>query len=279
MSALRQELCNPKLNASHRTLKDYKIRLIMSDLYTDDLSRVKLSDLENFLCLDRPKNQRPPEGATLDYKKELIADLGNDVAALANKYGGLILLGVGNDGEDKNLPSALVGAELGSDPVARITDKIVATVYPRPEFDIRTFKIEKTGKLAAIIRVREGAFPPYEYSQGATVRQPVRIQETTGQASLKELETLFAKRAAFGRPASELLKPLRHGREIMPLIEDGTSGAYKADPFYNFLFVVPRSPGRLRLDSKFEHSFEQLIVEVFRPDPFFCFARGKRSIT
>src|SRR5947207_465843 len=245
------------------------IRWTMADLYTNDLVNVKLDDLRRFLCLDRSKNERPRESQTLDFKKDIPPHLGDDVAAMANTYGGLILLGIETDAHDKNVPSAIVGAELGPDPRARLTDKVAASVHPRPEFDIQPLKLENCERLAAIIRIREGVFPPYEYSQGATARQPVRVQDTTRQASVPELESLFAKRGAIGKTASELTSPLLRARDFAPTIEDEKTGAKQNDPFYNMIVVVPRGRMRVTLDSRFERSFERLIMDVFRPDPFF----------
>lgn len=163
-------------------------RTPMPDLNSANLEALNLEDVKNFLCLDLPPEKRPPEGPQLDYKEAFIPDLGETVAAFANTYGGHIIIGVAVDKKNKAVPTAAPGADLGPDARARITDRIVSSVYPRPDFGVRALPIADQGKQLAVVRVREGAYPPYQYSQGATIKIPVRVQDTSRQASVREVE-------------------------------------------------------------------------------------------
>jgi len=69
----------------------------MLDLYSGDLEKCTAADIEDFLALTEPEEQRPTEGPTLDFKLELPDDIGCDITALSNTYGGLIVVGVKTD--------------------------------------------------------------------------------------------------------------------------------------------------------------------------------------
>lgn len=166
----------------------------MPDLFTGSLDQIALADVERFLNLQGPESARPIEGPRLDYKSDLPQDIGRDVAALANTYGGVLLVGVQTKGPQRNIPDKMLGADLGPDPRARLTDLILATVHPRPEFEIRPLKIANSSKPLAIIRVNESTFPPSEFTQGATTSIPVRIEDSTRQATLRQIEALLKKR-------------------------------------------------------------------------------------
>ncbi len=170
----------------------------MADLFQDPLDTISLSDVLGFLAITAPETERPTEGTRLDFKKDLVANIGYYVAALANTAGGLIFVGVEsqkNTSLRQNVPTATPGANLGSDARARITNKIVTTVSPRPEFDVEPYFLSGAhGNAIAVIRVSAGDYPPYEFSQSGDFSIPVRVQDTTRRASLREIEELIRTR-------------------------------------------------------------------------------------
>ena len=109
----------------------------MLNPYSGDLGSLTRADLEGFLALTAPDEQRPTEGTTLDFKLKLPDDVGVLVAAMANTYGGLIIVGVESDKHRRNIPTGLPGQVFTvSDIKAHVTNKILSTVRPRPVFDI-----------------------------------------------------------------------------------------------------------------------------------------------
>ena len=104
----------------------------MADLFSNAVTNISFQALQEFLGLSQPENQRIPEGPTIDYKKDLPNDLGQSVAALANSYGGLIFIGIKSDKSKNNVPVEWTGVNLGADPIARLTNKIISTVRPPP---------------------------------------------------------------------------------------------------------------------------------------------------
>lgn len=133
----------------------------MANLFLNDLSHLSTADVEAFLALSSPEDQRPTETSRLDFKESFIPDIGDAVAALANTHGGLILIGVRADKTKQNIPIDMPGAtNLGPDARARITDAILATVQPRPEIDhIGLVNGRTGGAVIAVIRVSEGPIP------------------------------------------------------------------------------------------------------------------------
>lgn len=72
---------------------------------------------------------RIPEGRHIEYKTKLVADVLCDIAAMANTYGGLILIGVS---EERRLPIRVEGAEdtTYEDLVNRCIDKFEPPFVP-----------------------------------------------------------------------------------------------------------------------------------------------------
>ncbi|MCI0723400.1 MAG: ATP-binding protein [Acidobacteria bacterium] len=228
----------------------------MADFFSGDLSNLTVEDFNDFLGISQPEPQRPTEGPKIDFKATLPADIGETVAAMSNGNGGLIFIGVLADKKKQNIPVDLAGATLGKDARASITDKTLATVNPRPRFDIGLTPLPASRHLA-VLRVHEGAYPPYEYKQGSTVKIPVRIQDTNRQATVREIEELFRKRSAFGRPPVEVIHSYLNAMDLFCTYDTPSGEQRERD--YTKIVIVPRTELRLRLDSRFERAFEKTV--------------------
>ena len=241
----------------------------MSTIALDEISRLSLADVRSFLRLDAPESERPVEGFTIDYKESLPSDLGGTVASLSNTYGGLIFIGVRAAKDKQNIPTEISGASLGKDVTARLSDKILSTVRPRPTFEIGVIPVGTSEKSLAVIRIREGTFPPYEYVQGATVKIPVRIGDTDRQATVREIETLQRKRENFGQPATDLASRYVDAGDLYStedVIEGPGAGSEVREVNFHKMVAVPRTSVQFRLDAKFERSFEKLVRGAFPKD-------------
>lgn len=229
----------------------------MADFFSGDLSILTVEDFTDFLGIEQPEHQRPTEGPTIDFKETLPTDIGETVAAMSNGDGGLIFIGVLADKKKQNIPIDLVGATLGKDARASITDRILATVNPRPGFDIGLTPLRATSGHLAALRVYGGSYPPYEYKQGSTVKIPVRIQDTNRQATVREIEELFKKRSAFGKPPAEVINSYLNATALFCTYDTPSGEELERD--YTKIVVVPRAELRLRLDSRFERAFEKTV--------------------
>jgi predicted HTH transcriptional regulator len=169
------------------------------DLFVDDLQQITFSDVESFLAISSPEDQRPTEGTRIDFKKAVPNDLCDTVAAFANTFGGLIFIGVESAKRGNNIPTKIAGTLFpGGDVRASLTNKITSQVLPRPDISIGVAPMPGgSGSVVAVIRVREGVFPPYQFTSGDKVRFPIRVIDTNKMATLRDIEQMFKNREAF----------------------------------------------------------------------------------
>jgi Schlafen, AlbA_2 len=234
---------------------------MQADLFSADLAKLTENDVKEFLALERPEAVRQPEGPTIDYKEHLPSDIGDDVAAMSNTFGGLVFIGVKADKARQNIPVAMDGDNIGSDAKARVTDKIIATVHPRPQIDIGVVPLSGRKEVVAVIRVRKGQIPPYQFEQGATVRIPIRVIDTNRQARVSEIEELLRQRNSLNGATDEIAEQYLRQNRLILTRQDSTGQVLEAD--YHSLLLIPRAPTSRRLDSRFERTFERVIAGTF----------------
>jgi hypothetical protein len=172
-------------------------------------------------------------------------------------------LGIKADKNKNNIPVQWDGAQLGPDPSARISNHILSTVRPRPQFNIGLVKA--SNGYIVIIRVSEGDYPPYEYDKGSSVRISLRVNDTKRQASVRDIEMLMARRNVATDAAQKITATLQpnsfYPYRVEPLPEGGTRDV--RDDRVHQMFLAPHRPVRWRLDSTFERIFEGWIKDAF----------------
>ena len=237
------------------------------NLFTADLNALLVADLEDFLAIKSAEEQRPAEGIKIDYKLKEPSDFPETVAAFANTAGGLVFIGVESKRLKHNVPVALPGETfIGGDIRARITGKIISQVTPRPEFSVGVAPIAGHPSVAVVVvRVPEGRWPPYEFSESNRTRIPVRIEDTVRQATLREIEQLFSKRQSQSQTASQRVaeafdetKPFNPGYIVQFAEPSIPSNAYQT------WVARPRQPLPLILDRDFEDSARLGILSRFK---------------
>jgi hypothetical protein len=223
-----------------------------------------LEHLRTWLAVDQPIDARPEESTRLDFKEVLPNDIGKDVAAMANTYGGLILIGISCEEAHtakklkRNVPTAIRGARFnGGEAKLQVTQKILASVRPGPQFDVQAIPLEEDGKFVIAIWVQEGIYPPYEYDSRAESSIPVRAQDSSRRANLQEIEAMFAKRSllqgvAFSQSVSGLA-----GFFVRDLDAD-----CKARNHFS-VTLTPRVSLPVRLDNPSEHRFRTAVSDAF----------------
>jgi hypothetical protein len=227
------------------------------NLFSVPLDKISFSDLEAFLGLALPDDQRVKEGETIDYKDSLPQELGHSVAGMANTSGGLIFIGIKSDKTKQNIPVAWPGIQPKPDLETQIVAKIVSSVRPKPDFRIGTVTLPN-GSVISVIRVLEGSYPPYEYEQGMSTKISIRVHDALKSANVREIEALFKKRTE-GAPLTE--------QTILQYINatgfDCKNANGNQDLELHRVVVVPRRQGRIRLDSSFERELEVSIIKHF----------------
>ncbi|HUD81073.1 MAG TPA: ATP-binding protein [Patescibacteria group bacterium] len=152
------------------------------NILTKNIRDLKFDDVVEF-C-----KQQVLEGVQLDYKMTTPKDLAKHFASFSNTQGGLIIIGVEED--DKGLPTAYGGVPNDSKLVDRI-HQFAANVTPLPTYDV-CLTDEQKGNVFVLVRIYEGAAPPYTTSSDPTVW--IRNGNISTSASREELLRLDSKK-------------------------------------------------------------------------------------
>lgn len=161
------------------------------NLLTAPLDNVTFDDVVRF-C-----EQRRPEGYTIEYKLDASAKhLQAVVAAMANTYGGLVIVGVEADGKT-NLPKVpATGMDHSAELEDTLSRKIGDNIYPPVPAEIAVCP-PVGGKTFALIRVRESEHAPHYvlpdnrcYVRANSVNTLGRIPDAT----LSQVEAMLNRR-------------------------------------------------------------------------------------
>jgi hypothetical protein len=236
------------------------------NLFTCALGQVPFNAVEEFLGLNLPIDERLPEGPRVDYNISIPQDLGDDVASFANTDGGLIFIGIRSDKERQNVPVEWPGLPPRADYGTQITSRILSTVRPRPDVDVGSI-IMAQGTYIYIVRIRPGAYPPYEYQQGNTVRIPLRVHDGKRSATVRDIESLFRRREdSTVNPKTRLLGYL-NANNFTPSLTTSTDGREQSEVAYDHqrIVLLPTARVDFHLDTRSESEFENKIYRNF-PD-------------
>lgn len=147
-----------------------------------------LSDIEESIFVEFKSDDEAPN------------KLVKEISALANTYGGYILLGVG---DDKSVGGCTKWSE------QRIHTVVHDSLFPAPNLDVKKFVIE--GKKVYVIKIEEGSMPPYVTNKGGIYHR-IGSGSTPIQDSGK-LTELYNKR-------QDYISRVRNKIEIPPLEKD-----------------------------------------------------------
>jgi hypothetical protein len=220
------------------------------DLFACDLDSLTFSDVEDFVALGIK------EGIRIDYKDQLPGKFGDIATAFSNVIGGIVVLGVQNNG---GMPGTITGIARNpkSDLKTQIANKIVSTVYPRPEFSIGVVAHGAAPNMeVAVVRIEEGAETPYMFLPDKKVS--IRIEDQNERASLTDLEHLFQRRveghdAEFSDDDRDIMVHTTH-RENQTQVH--------AETWFKMWLWPTRALG-LRLDRKIERAFHAVVSKGF----------------
>lgn len=130
------------------------------DLHAQDFSTITFQDVVDF-C-----DQKIVENTELDYKMVIPSGLAKHFAAMSNRYGGLIIIGVEEDPRTGK-PSRYDGIVDDGKQIDRV-HQMANNVRPLPTYDVRATN-EVSGKVFLLIRINEGGAPPYTQVNDPTV--------------------------------------------------------------------------------------------------------------
>lgn len=137
---------------------DYANVTIAIDLYSADLHSISDAALYKaimeFTRIDRPLEERPREGYLLDFKADISDRFLRSVAAFANTFGGLLIVGLS---ESDGRPDKMEGIATAGELKTQISSMIASNLFPCPPFQIAecTLPGDSAGKKLCVLRVRE----------------------------------------------------------------------------------------------------------------------------
>jgi hypothetical protein len=203
-----------------------------------------------------------PESLTLEYKESYAQKIPDSVAAMANSYGGLILVGV----PERNVPDRITGVEEGE--IVKIVNACHQKLEPPWEPEIIPVALPDTdGLMVLVVRVDPAKAPrPLLIGGAAPIRLHGRnavadlsrltqlVNETAPQtvATGKRLPAVDLPQRGDGREAADFIMrtgmfvPVDASATWSPLSERGVEAfadALNASPLYQALFHWSASLG------------------------------------
>jgi hypothetical protein len=158
-------------------------------LQSKSIDQITWEDIELF-C-----QERPPEGAYLDYKRDFPANLEKTIAAMANTFGGIILIGVAEDDENKPvLP--LEGIEFKKGLEERVSNIILSNITPPIFPEVAVCRNSEGTRALVVVRIPESNQTPHAISNNTTVYLRTGSQNNPeALAQINEVEWLRDKRS------------------------------------------------------------------------------------
>lgn len=136
------------------------------------------------------------EGIQLDYKREIPKDLAKHFASFSNTRGGVIIIGVEEDGKSSS-PKDWDGVVNNGKLEERI-HQFASNVQPIPSYEVHTTD-EKNGKVFVLVRIFEGDRTPYYVQNDPNLWvRTGNISNPIEKASPEETELLFGKKNRAG---------------------------------------------------------------------------------
>lgn len=213
-------------------------------LYSKKIEEVSWQDVEEF-C-----SQKLTENSYLDYKADFPEKLDRTIAAMANTYGGIILVGVSEDDQSKPI-SPIAGIELSGAIEDRVINIIVGNIAPPIIPEIAVCKNADADRAVVLIRVHPSELTPH------VTHSNTRIYVRTGNrnnpeelADVARIEWLMDKRREavkfrdwmFAR-ASERFLAARDGFiSGIPSTDEGTWNVMEEQPALLTLALCPLYP-------------------------------------
>ena len=157
----------------------------MESIYHKPISDITWDDVEQF-C-----EQRIPEEAVLDYKRETPQRLEKTIAAMANTIGGIILVGVDEDSETRpKLPVCGVPFKRGLP--EQVMNIILSNITPPviPEIGLARSKDET--KAIIIVRIYQSHETPHAIAQNTRIYLRTE-SEQSGRARERRQDRMVTK--------------------------------------------------------------------------------------
>lgn len=159
-------------------------------LYTKDINEITFKDIEAF-C-----NEELEEDIRLEYKREIenSKKIAKEIAAFANTYGGLLLIGV-EEGDDRKPKLPLCGIDYTDGLHEKITSIAFKGIYPPVFPEIQVCKLDTdTTKAIIVVRTIESKDTPHRIDKDSKAYVRVASQSMPVLAKSDDIEFLQDRR-------------------------------------------------------------------------------------
>lgn len=241
------------------------------DLYKDDLASATDSDvyssIEEFTGMRLPLADRPQEGYLLDFKAAWSDSALKTVAAFANTFGGLLLIGVS---EKDGRPEQLQGVEMSRQELkTTIASSIASNISPTPSYEVREMGIpQATGYRLCVVRVRKGD-RLYLLTKKGEPPVYIRNEDESRAADAARLQALLAIKQTSAQlsfsaePAIQTLPMNSHNLYITRAPRNGEPQQRTRSDTFLTAYLFPSEPQIVHLDLAIEQRLHSIIREAY----------------
>jgi hypothetical protein len=248
------------------------------DLFSADYSRFTDSGLytaiEEFTRQSLPQSDRTQEGYTVDFKEKWGDNALRVVAAFANTFGGVILIGVSEDG---GRAKDLVGEDSKGEIKTRLASSIAANISPTPSFEIAECTLPtQPDRRLAVIRVRSTNRIHLLTAKNAPAPVYIRNEDEAVPARAPELRNLIERERTAENSSAEYIDTARL-LNLLPITKAQRSWGRNepsglpqriAAPSVLRLWIIPDQSCRVPLDYDTELTFRNIVFKTFPKDSF-----------
>jgi hypothetical protein len=239
------------------------------DFYKDDLGTVEAADLfaaiEEFTGVALAPEDRTPEGYLLDFKQEWSEKAVKTVAAFANTFGGLLIVGVS---EKNGRADQIVGITVGprQELKTSIASSIASNISPTPPYEIWNLVMpQDPSKQLCVIRVRKGV-GIHLWTKKDECPVYVRNDSESRRADAAALQALLAMRSG-----PTVAREGQRGPSISPFfvtraIEGAAENVRERSPTFLAISIAPEAPLKVHLDLAIEEKISSIISASY-PEP------------
>jgi hypothetical protein len=247
---------------------------VVLDLFTADFSILTGADLYtaivDFTRCNLPPEERTQEGYTVDFKEKWSERSLRVIAAFANTFGGIVVVGVS---EDKGRANEIVGEQSKGELKTRLAAAIAASITPTPSFDIGECEVPgATERRLCVIRVRPTNRIHFLTTKDAPVY--VRNEDQALPARAAELRSLIIRDRDLGHSGPRVIDQNRIF-QLLPITkrrsadagQKAAQGRIAADSVLR-VWIAPEQKCKLSLDYNTELIFRDIVFKTFPKDSF-----------
>jgi Putative DNA-binding domain len=240
----------------------------MIDLFTADFNY--LNNDQRYSAIVEFALAQPTESNRHDFKLLWTNDALKDVAAFANTFGGVLIVGVEKNQSDTQ--AKVVGVPSNSELTTGIASAIATNISPTPSYDImECWNAGDANKRFCVVRVRSDSTLYLVTKKDISVPVWVRNADQTVRADAAQLRRMIdrEKRAAgnvqgLSRRAHRLFEEMVIGRGYAADLTTWPTGTWQRSDTYFKAVLIPTERKTITLDGRDEGRFVNLIHNSYR---------------